>query len=76
MLVETAPSRTAAARLVQRARMLRLYFEGENFTTIAQRVGTARRIVFKCVDKALAMGVEAALTDLPRLASGTVDYDG
>jgi hypothetical protein len=36
-------------------------------------VGTARRIVFKCVAKALAMGVEAALTDLPRLASGTVD---
>ena len=65
-LIETAQSRTAPARLVQRARILRRYVDGENFTTIAQRVGTARRIVYKCVDKALAMGVETALADLPR----------
>lgn len=66
MLLETAQSRTAPVRAVQRARMLRHYLAGENFTTIARRVGTARRIVYHCVDKALAMGVEAALKDLPR----------
>ena len=66
VLMETSQSRTASARTVQRARILRHYLEGESFTVIAQRVGTARRIVYKCVDKALAMGVEAALKDLPR----------
>ena len=66
MLIETAQSRTTPARKVQRARMLRHYLDGENFTTIAQRVGTSRRIVYRCVDKALEMGVEAALQDMPR----------
>lgn len=66
MLIETAQSRTASVRMVQRARILRHYLEGESFSSIAQRMGTARRIVYKCVDKALAMGVEAALKDLPR----------
>jgi len=46
--------------------MLRKFTEGASFSTIAQQVGTTRRIVYKCVDKALAMGVEAALQDLPR----------
>jgi transposase len=66
ILIETAQSRTASARAVQRARILRHYLEGESFSAIAQRVGTTRRIVYKCVDKALAMGVETALKDLPR----------
>lgn len=66
MLIETSQSRTASVRMVQRARILRHYLEGESFSSIAQRIGTARRIVYKCVDKALAMGVEAALKDLPR----------
>lgn len=66
MLIETAQSRTIPARVVQRARVLRHYLQGENFSAIAQRVGTTRRIVYKCVDRALAMGVEAALKDLPR----------
>jgi transposase len=66
MLIETAQSRTIPARKVQRARILRHYLDGENITTIAQRVGTGRRIVYKCVDKALEMGVEAALQDMRR----------
>jgi transposase len=66
MLMETAQSRTASVRKVKRAQVLRHYLEGESFSAIAQRMGTARRIVYKCVDKALAMGVEAALEDLPR----------
>jgi len=66
MLLDTAQSRTALARAVRRARILRCYLAGESFTTIARRMGVARRIVYHCVDKALAMGVEAALKDLPR----------
>jgi len=65
-LMETAQSRTAPARTVQRARILRYYVGGENFTTIARRLDTGRRIVYKCVDKALEMGVEAALQDMRR----------
>lgn len=66
MLIATAQSRTTPARKVQRARILRHYLDGENFTTIAERVGTSRRIVYRCVDKALEMGVEAALHDMQR----------
>lgn len=66
MLLKMAQSRTAPARAVQRARLLRFYLAGESFTTIARRLGIARRIVYRCVDKALAMGVEVALQDSPR----------
>jgi transposase len=60
-----AQSLCAPYREVQRARMLLHYHAGKTFTEIARAVQTPRRIVYKCVDKALAMGVEAALRDLP-----------
>ena len=65
-LKEIAQSRSAPHREVQRARILRLYFEGTGFTGIAKEVGMARKNVYKCVDKALAMGVKSALVDLAR----------
>jgi transposase len=58
-------SRTASYREVQRARILERYLSGASFTDIAASLNTARRIVYKCVDKALQMGVEAALKDIP-----------
>jgi transposase len=60
-----AQSQSAAYRQVQRARMLQQYLTGVSFTAIAASLKTPRRIVYKCVDKALEMGVEAALNDLP-----------
>jgi transposase len=63
-LQQRAQSQLAPHREVQRARMLMHYHAGKNFTEIAAAVQTPRRIVYKCVDKALAMGVEAALRDL------------
>lgn len=60
-----AQSQSAAYREVQRARILQLYLRGGGFTEISQAVGTTRRIVYKCVDKALEMGIEPALKDLP-----------
>jgi transposase len=60
-----AQSQTAPHRLVQRARVLQQYLSGASFTSIATALRTSRRIVYKCIDKALDMGVEAALKDLP-----------
>jgi len=64
-LAQLAHSRTAPHRDVQRARMLCHYQEGRTFTEIAALVHTTRRLVYECVDRALAMGTQAALRDLP-----------
>jgi transposase len=64
-LAQLAHSRTAPHRDVQRARMLCYYQEGRTFTEIAALVHTTRRLVYECVDRALAMGTQAALRDLP-----------
>jgi len=60
-----AQSQSATHRQVQRARILQQYLTGASFTAIAASLKTPRRIVYKCVDKALEMGIEAALEDLP-----------
>jgi transposase len=64
-LAQLARSRTAPQREVQRARMLCHYQEGRTFTEIAALAHTTRRLVYECVDRALAMGTQAALRDLP-----------
>ena len=64
-LSQLAQSRSAPHREVQRARMLCHYQAGRSFTEIAALVPTTRRLVYECVDRALAMGPEAALRDLP-----------
>jgi hypothetical protein len=64
-LRQRAQSPSSPHREVLRARILMHYHAGKNFTEIARLVQTPRRIVYKCVDKALAMGIEAALRDLP-----------
>ena len=61
-----ALSKTAPHRDVQRAKIILAYHAGQGFTNIARQVGTTRRIVYKCVDKFLSMGLEVALKDLPR----------
>jgi transposase len=63
-ILRLAQSRSAPHREVQRARILERYLSGASFTEIAASLNTARRIVYKCVDKALQMGIEAALKDL------------
>ena len=64
-LAQLAHSRTAPQREVQRARMLCRYQEGRTFTEIATLMHTTRRLVYECVDRALAMGPQSALHDLP-----------
>jgi transposase len=64
-LAHLARSRTAPQREVQRARMLCFYQEGRSFTEIAALAQTTRRLVYECIDRALAMGTQVALRDLP-----------
>jgi len=64
LLEELVVSRTASVREVERAKILLAYSRREPLTSIARSVGVARDTVYKCVDKALAMGVAAGLRDL------------
>ncbi len=56
-------SRTAAVRQVQRAQILLRYSSGEAVTEIERAVGVSRVTIYKCIDKALAMGIDAGLAD-------------
>lgn len=56
-------SRTAAVRMVQRARIVLEYYSGTPVSAIARAVGMSRVSVRKWITKALAMGAEAALKD-------------
>lgn len=61
---QTAQSRLLPYREVQRAQILCYYNAGNTIKKIAQQVNTTRRIVYKCIDKALDMGIDVALSDL------------
>ena len=62
-LTRLAGSRTAPKREVERAEVLLLYAEGEGITGIQRRTGVSRPSIYKCIDKALAAGVETGLKD-------------
>lgn len=62
-LQQLGQSRTASLREVQRARILCRYHAGETITSIARAMEITRKSVRKWIDKALAMGAEAALKD-------------
>lgn len=59
-------SRKAPAAMVERAKMLLQHTGGASIPQIAKRLGVSRGKITRCVEKALAMGVDVALKDLPR----------
>ena len=59
-------SRTEKANRVERAKMLLAYAKKVSVSSIARALSTNRPKVERCVDKALQLGVLAALNDLPR----------
>ncbi len=63
-LEELSRSRTAPLRVVERAKILLGHLAGRPLSQIAVEVQVARDTVYKCIDKALAMGVQAGLKDL------------
>src|SRR5437868_13569181 len=64
-LESMANSRTQPLRKVVRAKILFRYQAGQTISQIARAVGTCRDTVYQCIDRALAIGVQAALEDLP-----------
>jgi transposase len=62
-LMQLAGSRTAPKREVERANILLRFAQGEAISDIQKKVGVSRPSIYKCIDKALAAGVEAGLKD-------------
>ena len=63
MLSELVASRTAAVREVERAGVLLKYAQGLSISEIQRQLGVSRPMIYKCIDKALAAGVQAGLKD-------------
>src|SRR5436305_8022894 len=59
-------SRTEPASRVERAQMLLAYRENPSFFAVGRRLGVHHQTVQRCVERALAHGVLAALDDRPR----------
>jgi transposase len=58
-----AASRTAPAREVERAKVLLGYAAGISITELQRQLGFSRPMIYRCVDKALAAGVQMGLKD-------------
>src|SRR5437762_5137875 len=65
-LTALSRSRTEPARRVERAQMLLAYGERPSFFAVGQSLGVHHQTVQRCVERALAYGVLAALDDRPR----------
>jgi transposase len=63
MLTELSGSRTAPVREVERAKVLLRYAEGRSISDIQRQLGVSRPAIYKCIDKALAAGVQVGLKD-------------
>jgi len=62
-LKELAGSRTAPKREVERAKVLLGYAGGASITELQRQLGVGRPMIYKCIDKALAAGVQMGLKD-------------
>jgi hypothetical protein len=62
-LQKIASSRTAPLREVQRAKILIMFSKNIAITQIEKEIGISRPTIYKCIDKALGMGVDAGLHD-------------
>lgn len=58
-------SQTAPTRETARARVLLNYADGRTIVEIQRLTGQSRPTIYKCIDKALAAGVNNGLRDLP-----------
>jgi len=65
-LAAVSRSRTESASRVSRAQMLLAYRDNPSFCAVGRRLGVHHQTVERCVERALAHGVLAALDDRPR----------
>ena len=63
MLKELSGSRTAPVREIERAKVLIGYADGISIADLQRQTGTSRPTIYKCIDKALAAGVQMGLKD-------------
>src|SRR4030067_3125157 len=63
MLKELSRSRTASAREIERAKVLIGYAAGISIAGLHRQVGVGRPMIYRCIDKALAAGVQMGLKD-------------
>jgi len=63
VLQRISQSRTAPLREVQRASILLRYADGETISSIGKKLSVSRPTIYKCIDKALAAGIETGLKD-------------
>ncbi len=63
ILDELARSRKAPAREVERAKVLLGYANGASIMALQRQLGVGRPMIYKCIDKALAAGVQMGLKD-------------
>ena len=62
-LKELAASRSAPTREVERAKVMLGYADGVSITELQRRLGFSRPMIYRCVDKALAAGIQMGLKD-------------
>ncbi len=62
-LITSSQSRTKPVREVQRAKILLKYADGIPISTIGCQLNVSRPTIYKCIEKALATGVESGLKD-------------
>ena len=56
-------SRVAPAREVERAKVMLGYADGVSITELKRRLGFSRPMIYRCLDKALAAGIQMGLKD-------------
>ena len=56
-------SRSASTRVVERAKIMLGYADGASITALQRLLGFSRATIYRCVDKALAAGVQTGLKD-------------
>lgn len=64
-LQQISRSRTLQKREIERAKILIYYGEKMPITDISIKLNISKPPIYKCIDKALAIGIDAGLKDLP-----------
>lgn len=62
-LLTISRSKKSSKREVQRASILLCYYEGNTIVSIQRKLNVSRPTIYKCVDKALAAGIDSGLAD-------------
>jgi len=62
-LQKIASSRTEPLREIERAKILIMFSKNIAISQIEKDIGVSRPTIYKCIDKALSMGVDAGLRD-------------